>query len=355
MNRLTSRRHHGRFLPKVEALEDRSLLTATVAGTNIITTGAVNKLLITDDGTTIRVFTDNSPGSPPITFAEGTPLTVRTNKAGSTNLVTYYVLGSNSPASTTVINANLTVEFGKGNGQLSAGVLAGLPTSMNGPILLLAQASLTDFSNLNVTAKSEGGNTNASLFVAGIGTDANLQFNDSGTGKGSNTFSANLGGAEQAAGSTVGLTFNGGDGANSATVMDKEDMDAGSTTAIDLRGKKGTDSFTVQYQGKLNGNLTATATGGSGNDTIVMDFELKAGSNSGSLTSAENGGKGNDKLTDVVHKLSGDTTTVTETADGGKDGPLAKSKDKGSFTQTTATAVGIVFSDFLPANVTFVP
>jgi hypothetical protein len=354
MNRLPARRDRGRFVPMVEALEDRSLLNATVAGTNIITTAAVNHVLITDDGSLIKVFSDNRPSAPLATFTEGAPITVKTNKTGSTNLVAYDVLGSTSANSTLIINANLTMDFGKGNGQLSVDVMAGLPTSMNVLTLLAPAKWLTDFSNLNITAKSGGGNATVSLFVGSIGTNANLQLKDTGTDKGSNTFVATLSG-EQSAGSTVGLAFNGGDGANTATVRDSEDMDASSTTSIVLGGKKGPDSFDVEYKGKLNGNLTASATGGAGNDTLVMDFELASASNSGSLLSSENGGKGNDRLTDIVHKLSSDTTTVTETADGGKDGPLAKSKDKGTFTQTTATAVGIVLSNFLLSNVTFVP
>jgi hypothetical protein len=355
MNRLPSRRPLGRFTPKVETLEDRSLLAVTIVGTSIITTAAVNKILITDDGTTIRVFTDNSPTAPLATFAEGTPLTVKTNKKGSTNSVTFDLLGGNNPRS---LNSTLAVNFGKGNGSLTAAVLLTLPTSLDGSGAGRVIA-LPDLSNVNITATSGGGNTSVSLFLTSIGTASNVQFSDTGTGKGSNTFLADLefasekGLTGQKAGSTVGLTFHGGDGPNTATVTDTERMEEGSTTNIDLSGK-GTDLFRVSYRGSLAGNLTVNANGGSGNDTITMQFDL-LNLSTGSLTASENGGKGNDNLTEVVHKLSTDNPTVTATADGGQDGPLAKSKDRGTFSQTTATAVAVVFSNFLPANVAFVP
>jgi hypothetical protein len=347
MNRLPSRRHLGRFTPKVEALEDRSLLNATVAGTSIITTAAVNQVLITDDGTTIRVFTDNSPAAPLATFTEGTPITVTTNKTGSTNSVTFELLGTQ----TSIVDANLAVNFGKGNGSLAVGTVSSLPTSLGGNSG--GQSFLPGLSNVNITATSGGGNTTVGLFVGDIGASAKLQLNDTGAGKGSNTFVVQLVG-HQNIGSSVGLAFKGGDGANSASVYDTEDMVQGSTMNLDLGGKKGTDFFRVLYSGVLLGNLMVTANGGPGNDTISMAFELKSGSNSGSLTAAANGGKGDDNLTEIVHKLGGDTTTVTATADGGVDGPLAKSTDRGSFTQTTATTAGVVFSNFLPANVAFV-
>jgi hypothetical protein len=350
MNRLNSRRNLGRFTPRVEALEDRSLLSATIIGQpfgTIATTGAVNKVVITDDGSFIRVFSDNSPLFPLAFFSEGTPISVKTIHPGSTNNIFYFVQGVSR--SSPIINANLSVDFGTGNGLLEADVVSSLPTNLfafPGPV-----TRLTSLSNLRIAVKSGGGNTQTFLDANGIGSSANLQFREDG-GKGSDFFQAVFGfGSTQEFGSTVGIAFFGGDGNDTAGVFDFENIQSGASATFSLHGQQGNDTLRVVYIGQLNGNLSATADGGPGDDVIFMQFNLASGSNTGSLTSSANGGPGNDRVTDIVHKLNTDTTTVLETANGGTHTPPGK--DIGTFTFNSPTSVAVLFTNF--QQVSFVP
>jgi hypothetical protein len=348
MNLLESRRNRRRFNPKVEALEDRSLLSATLTGPGQITTTApVNHVLITDDGTAIKVFSDNGfVGS----FLEGTPLAVKTKVKGSTNLINYDIQGSVNPNSfsATVINASLQVDFGTGNGQLRTAVVASLPVSLfgvPGPISNLGQNS-----NVQITAHSTSGNTQDVLQCGSLGFGANLSDVDDG-GKGSDLYAAQLGGTESN-GATLTLKFTGGDGNNTAVVLDHQDIDLGASTNIDLRCQGDKDDHNVLgvlYQGRLQGTLDATADAGPGTNIIDLEFQLQPGSSLGSLTSTAKTGPGAAKVTDVVHKAAADSPTVNETATG-----VGSGLKQGFFTiGNSPTSVAVTFSGF--TTVTPVP
>jgi uncharacterized protein YaiE (UPF0345 family) len=188
MSLLTSRPSPRRVTPRIEALEERSLLDATFVGNVIKTTGAVNHVLITDNGTTVSVFSDHGfLGSRP----ERTPLTLTAGKAGSTNDVAYDLLGStdSNAANATGIVSSLTVNFGTGKGQLLTKVVAALPTDIDTPI---AVSNLGAGSNVHVTANSSRGNIEATVFCNSLATGAAVNVSDVARG-GADSFSAFLG------------------------------------------------------------------------------------------------------------------------------------------------------------------
>jgi hypothetical protein len=188
MSLLRVRPHPRRFTPRIEALEERSLLDATFVGDVIKTTGAVNHVLITDNGTTISVFSDHGfLGS----RAEGTALTVKAGKASSTNDVEYALLGSTDPNATnaTAIISNLTVNFGTGKGELLVQVVASLPSVFGGPI---AVSNLGAGSKVQVTANSSRGNTEDTVFCPSLATNEAVNVSDVNHG-GNDSFSAFLG------------------------------------------------------------------------------------------------------------------------------------------------------------------
>jgi hypothetical protein len=326
----------------VEALEDRSLLSATITGVGqITTTAAVNHVLITDNGTQIKVFSDNGfVGN----FLEGTALTVKSKVKGSINLINYDLLGSTDPnaPNATVINASLRVNFGTGNGQLRTAVVAFLPVSLfgaPGPISNLGQSS-----NAQITAHSTKGNTQDFLECGSLGFGANLSDVDNG-GKGSDVYVAQLGGTEFT-GATLKLKFTGGDGNNSALVLDGQGINLGASTKIDLRCPGDKDDHNilgVGYGGVLQGSLDATADAGPGTNFIDFDFDLLPGSSNGILTSTAKTGPGAATVFDIVHKDAADTPTVNETATG--VGPGFK---EGHFTigGKSKTSVAVAFSGF---------
>jgi hypothetical protein len=342
-------RLRGRFTPKVEALEDRTFLNATLAGGTITTTAAVNHVLITDNGTAITVFSDNGLLGPAL--PEGTALTVKTSKKGSTNFVEYDLLGStlpNEPAVAVTIVSSLTVNFGTGNGSLLAQVLVTLPVVFGGPHG--NTSNLGQNSNVKIAATSSKGNTQDNLYCASIGTGASLSDVDTG-GKGNNTFNAGLTGTEFS-GASVNLKYTGGDGNNTAGVGDMQDINGGASTVIDLRVPRPPgdsddhNGLGMLYTGQLQGSLNVTVDAGAGSNNILLGFGLAAGSTLGSLTSSAKTGPGVAKVLDVVEKDAADSPSVTETATGVGSGAKA-----GFFTVGTSTSVAVIFSGFSPVTI----
>jgi hypothetical protein len=222
-----SSRSRNRFAPTLEALEDRFLLSADVVGPGqIVTTGLNNTVAILDDGNQIQVFTGSIFGSPLVTFQEGTNLSLRTSKAGSTNLVTYDLLGTGPHI------ASLDVNFGSGTGSLTTNVvdnLGGLLGAVAPGVVPggLVPGKLADTSDVQITA--EGGRSIRDVLNAGS-VGASVLLTDSYTGgTGAAAFAANLGvggaGTAQGLGSQVVLTFKpGGTGLARALVSYQETL-----------------------------------------------------------------------------------------------------------------------------------
>jgi hypothetical protein len=349
MSLAEARRNQRRFHPRVEALEDRSLLSATLTGLGkISTTAAVNHVLITDDGTSIKVLSDNGPVA---TFLEGTAVTVSAKVKGSTNFVEYDLLGSAAPnaAASTTIVGGLTVNFGTGNGQLLTQVVSTLPTSLLGPPGPLS--NLGQNSNVQITATSSSGNTQDVLRCVSLGNGANLSDVDNG-GRGNDVYGASLSGTEFL-GASVNLKFTGGDGNNTGLVFDTQDVQGGASAIIDLRCKGDSDDHNLLGVGygtptpaALQGSLNVTADAGPGTNTVILNFELASGS-SGSLSSSAKTGPGAAQVTDVVHKDAADSPSVTETATG-----IGSGLKQGFFTiGNSATSVAVINSGFASVTV----
>jgi hypothetical protein len=319
-----------RFAPRVEVLEDRSLLDAKITGPGQITTTAgVNHVAIIDDGQKITVFSNGLVGS----FDEGTPLTIRTNKKGSVNLITYVLPGSDDPngPNAITINASLTVNFGTGNGELDTSVVdpktgTVTPTGSN----------LGHGSQVQITANSTRGNIVDTFACGSIGNGATFSDVDNG-GKGNDSFGGSLFGEEFSA-ATATLKLTGGDGNNSASIDDGQDIDSGASTTIDLRCKGDSDdvnNLSAHYEATVQGSLNVTVDAGPGNgNTIDLRCFLAAGSN-GVLTSAAQTGPGAAKVTDTVHKKLS-SATVNETATGIGKGSKTLTFTNGSTPQSVA-------------------
>jgi hypothetical protein len=338
MSLLQSRQLRSRFSPQVEGLEDRFLLNATLLGNVIKTTGAVNHVLITDDGTTIKVFSDNGfVGS----RAEGTPLTLIAGKKGSTNLVEYDLLGStdpNAPSATTLVST-LTVHFGTGNGQLLTKVVAALPTTFGTPTIA---SNLGRDSNVNVTANSTRGNTQDTLICNAIGAGTSLSDVDHG-GKGSDVFNAFFPPSTESNGASVNLAFFGGKGNNSTDIDDGQFIVASASATINVSSKgslTNRQNLLVGYTGQLAGSLAVDVHAGAGTGNLVgLFFTLNPGS-SGTLISSATTGPGPATVKDNVHKAAGDTPFVMETAQGFGKGAKTLFHTVGSTTSADVIDLG---------------
>jgi hypothetical protein len=326
MSLLQSRQHRSRFTPKVEVLEDRYLLSAiSTGGGQIVTTGSVNHLVITDDGQFVRVFAENRFVA---FFAEGTPITVSTKVPGSTNLVNYDLLGSSDTAG--VVRAGpsllstLTVNFGSGFGALNVAVLSSL--SGGGTV-----SNLGDHSSVQVTATTTSPppgaspqSTQTSLEVGSIGALANLVMVAEGGNGTRNAFDANLSGTQGPL-SLVSLVYLGKNGgALDAEVSDSQNIGPGAKTIISLQG--GPNSIEhVAYTGQLEGLLRVAEVGGfrasgfhisGGDDDLELNYNLLSGS-TGDLISSQSGGFNDTNLHHVIHKAAGDHPSVLASTNGG--------------------------------------
>ncbi len=86
---------------------------------------------------------------------------------------------------------------------------------------------------------------------------------------------------------------------------DSTNIDAGASLAVNLRGGKGDDTINFDYMGVLNGHLRLNADGGKGNDTIDATATLNAGS-MGEFLGRVKGGQGTNNLTfDVIDNSGG--------------------------------------------------
>ncbi len=133
-------------------------------------------------------------------------------------------------------------------------------------------------------------------------------------------FRANLGkGADMFDGSLLGnimgdsavrFLVQGGKGADTLGFhADSTNIDAGASLGVNLLGGKGDDTINFDYMGVLNGHLRLNADGGKGNDTINAAATLNAGS-TGEFQGRVRGGPGTDKLTFNVFDNSGGTADV---------------------------------------------
>jgi hypothetical protein len=359
MSLLTSRPRPRRFTPRIEALEDRSLPSATISGGVITTTGAVNHVTINDTGTDIILFSDGSfLGFRP----EGTALIVKAGQPGSTNFIDYGVLGSADPnaANAVPIVSNLFVDFGTGNGQLTTRVASNFADF---PISNLGAGSNVQVSA--VASVSVSGNTQDSLFCGSIGSGASLSDVDVGGGRpisighhrpppvgvnGNQDFNALLTGTEFS-GASVNLAFHGGNGNNTTNVQDVQNINPGASTTINLLsgGSINNRAFLeAVYIGQLQGSLTVHVEAATGtNNQVLMGFDLTTGS-LGSLISSAQTGTGTDTVIDVVHKAATDTPSVSATAQGfGKGAKTLQFTNGRSNTSVAVTDLG-GFSKLIP-------
>jgi hypothetical protein len=331
---LLQARYRRRFIPRVEALEERSLLNASLIGGQIVTTGVVNNIVIADYGVAVFVYSDNGVVA---NGAEGSYLSVTTNRPGSTNNIYYDILG------TRTIKGGLTVNFGWGNGLLNVQVVDREPDGASVSSPPGGPSDLGAGSNLQITTRttappagSSPGNTREYLTVNNIGSGANLQFTDNG-GAGNDYFSARLGfgGSAQRSASTVALNFFGNGGNNTALVSDSEDIQAGATMNIALNCGLGNGIGQVLYAGQLQGTLRATDNGGPGVDFLYLRYDLAPGS-IGTLISVESGGPGDLNLVHLIHKASNDSPSVFAETSGGRP-----SMNRAFVTLDTATSAAV--------------
>jgi hypothetical protein len=256
----SSRAARRRIIPRVEALEDRCVLTSC----NFIVSGGTltiqSPVTPTPVNETITLFDNGGAGANNLTafcvqpFFPNVPISrVVVNTRTGNNRVQYNLIGD------LVAPRRVDVNFGNGNDRFLGVIRRNL---LNG---------------------------------------GNLSLNVNG-GPGSDRLEAVLIGS-LAPGAAMQLNFNGGGGNNVENVFFASfvNIAAGASLGLNLVGSGSSDRIFSQYQGQLNGTLQVNESGGGGPNTLFSDIEMAPGSTGTVLPSALIGGPARDRLTFTVH------------------------------------------------------
>jgi hypothetical protein len=276
------RQRAARFVPQLEALEDRNCPSfIAVEGHTLLIVGdnTADTISITDSGNgTVSGTIDGQS-------AMGTAI----------NHIVVHTRNGNDTLTYTLTNPLTTPEhllIDMGNGTDSA-TLDFSPGITNTRLKV-------DFNGHN------GTDTLTTMFGALTNSNVNFRAN---LGKGADTFDDTLLG-NIVGDSAVRFLVQGGKGADTLGFhADTTNIDAASKLAVNLLGGKGDDTINVDYAGQLNGKFALNANGGKGNDTIDANVTLNAGS-AGDFVGHVRGGPGTDTLTFNVIDNSGGTADV---------------------------------------------
>jgi hypothetical protein len=249
----------GRFVPRVEALEDRRVPTC-----NFIVRGST--LLV----------------EAPVTRSQpNNNITISDNGSNSVNNVVGFC---KQPFFPNVAISQIVVNAGGGNDRLVYNLVGDLVT----PRVLSA--------NLG-----NGTNSFQAVLRRNILTGGDLTLNVQ-AGRGNDRLSAVVIGS-LASGAGLHLNFNGGGGDNVLDVAFAHfvNIDAGASIDLGLLGGGGSDRISTTYQGVMNGTLSVNSSGGRRSNVISQDIELQAGSTGTVAPSSVKGGPQPDRLQFIVH------------------------------------------------------
>jgi hypothetical protein len=326
-----------RFLPILEALEDRSLLTATFTNVNGTLTIVNNgNLAVVDNGTSgtgnVTVF---ATGQGPMTFDNVTHIIVQ--DTGTRDGISYQLAGNLTAA------RRVDVDLGTGNdtfiAALGGSLLANTRMAINvagrsGRETIQETVNGNLFDGSALTFNANGGTSNTlftSIVTGALFANARNVLNVNG-GPGNNTF-AGLVTGPLLTGSGTSWNVNIGSGNDVLSAYVTTQLSVGASFSLGLFGtgrdtiNVGADNMVVApgaslvmalvsgnlsssisdfFRGVMQGTVTQVAAGGNGGDTISQQTLLSDGSttNFGGVNSFVIGNGGNDNLLEVVRPSS---------------------------------------------------
>jgi hypothetical protein len=259
MTRQRAGHRPGRFLPGVEALEERLV-------------PAVNFIV---QGSTLFIVGPTTRG------AGGQQIIITDNGSGGPNNVTAF---STQPFSPNVPISNVVVSTARGNDRVAYNLIGDLTTARLVDVSLgggadqftaTVRRNLLAGSSLTINAHGAGGpDTLDAVVIGSLAANARLAFNYDG-GAADNSLSVRT--------------------ASAVTVS------PGAVLTENLTGGGFSDHIVSRYQGVMSGSLQINARGGRGPNTLSADIELAPGGTGQVLPSALIGGPRQDTLTFIVH------------------------------------------------------
>jgi len=265
-----------RFVPAVEALEDRALaaINISVSGNTVFVTAGTppagtvqnERVAIIDNGTSGagNVIISLKSGVFRPNFAVGQ---VIVNLVNGNDQVSYTLNGPLTSSS-----RSIAVSLGRGDDRFTANLLGG--TSVSG--------------NLGITVFGQQGNDR--LTGTAVGTFAGV--------------------------SAFGWTTLGGQGDDLLEFQQSANTNENASESITQVGGNGTDRITTNYLGRLNGLFSTTDVGGGGEDRISVTIVVANNSTGQLVGSAVLGGGADDNLTFLIPN-SGQAFVFNQVLDGG--------------------------------------
>jgi hypothetical protein len=347
-----------RFVPKVEHLEDRSLLTVmTFVNNNTHTLTIINNgnLAVVDNGTSGKGnVTVNVPGQAPVAFDSISSIIIM--DVGNPDAMAYQLTGNLTGP------RRLDVDMGTGNNSFIASLGGSLlaNTSMlinvtghtNRDVIQEAvTGNLFDGSSLtfNVSGSTSSNLITAVVLGSMFGNSRNV-FNATGgpgndffagaflgamlngsttqwnvnLGGGSDTFSGYLT-SQLSFGAAFRINFSGSASDLMNVGADNMVVAPGASLSMGLVGGNGPDSISDFFRGVLLGSLAQVAIGGNSNDAIAQTTLLSSGSTTanGGVVAFVEGNGGNDNLFEVL-RPSALRAGVNALIDGGSGFNIAR-------------------------------
>jgi hypothetical protein len=299
------------FVPRLEALEARALLscTVTVSGTTLSITGdnGNNSVQVIDRGSpgagNITAICDGMTTTPP-----GAISTIRINTNAGNDAVSYTLAGNLTGFRR--VSINLGTGNDSFNGQIAGSLfngsdfqISGQGSTGNDSLAMTVAGSLLNGSSLK--ANLDGGTGNDMLVEQTTGSvmDGSLLQLDASGSTGNDVLFSNLA-SNVTNGSQLQTHLDGGTG-NDVLRLHAGDsaIQNGSALILSVTGGDGNDDIGLDTQTSINGSLSLTADGGTGNDLIVARVRLDPLPGSQGLVRARvQGSQGNDTLRLVVRR-----------------------------------------------------
>jgi hypothetical protein len=289
-----------RFLPHVDGLEDRSLLSVTLSFSrpgNLVVRAAGNQghaVTLLDNNGTVTVAADG------VVFGPLAGITSITYDGGARDDHVLYVLAGSRSGGPVTGRHNLVANLGGGSDVFTGLIEADLGAGGGSP---RAQVNLR-------VGGGAGADTVNLLDAGSIQPRSSLVYTATAEALGATLFGGTIAGF-------VGLNL----GAANVNAVVADAVSKSGGLLIDVAGGSGRNSANVTFTGQVTGFLSVSVSGGTNRDVLTTNLNLTPGS-TGRVLAQESGvhnsrGNGTDTLTLAVRQAVGDTPVITALLDGG--------------------------------------
>jgi hypothetical protein len=289
-----------RFIPRVDGLEDRSLLSVSLSFSrpgSLVIRAASNQshaVTILDNNGSVTVAADG------VLFGPLAGITSITYEGGNRDDHVLYVLARNGSSGPITGRHNLVADLGSGN-DVFTGLIEGD----------LGNSSGSQRAQVNLRVGGGTGTDAVNLLDAGsIQTRSSLVYTASGEALSATLFGGTIAGF-------AGLNL----GAANVNAVVAEPVSSTGGLLIDVAGGNSRKTANVTFTGQVNGFLSASVSGGVNRDVLTTNLNLAPGS-TGRVAAQESGvhnnpGNGTDTLTLAVRQAAGNTPAIVALLDGG--------------------------------------